>query len=202
MTLDTSKLEHGVRLSDVLLISCDLSPWESLRGWSNLDHAIKWCCHVFTFLNSCDEWSVCPSLHTALEIESCDLDIKSNTSSHHTDLCGRERLIVRRGQPFDIILHLKPGSKEFKPYDTSFTLIVETGERLPVMTCLFTVLRAWGFVFLSSEFRFNRFIFNLCLSRSVTQSRIRHQSFFWSAWPRSGRWMERICLSWCLRKHS
>ncbi|XP_056279670.1 protein-glutamine gamma-glutamyltransferase 2-like [Pseudoliparis swirei] len=63
----------------------------------------------------------------ALEIESCDLDIKSNTSSHHTDLCGRERLIVRRGQPFDIILHLKPGRKEFKPYDTSFTLIVETG---------------------------------------------------------------------------
>uniref|UniRef100_A0A8C2WJF0 Protein-glutamine gamma-glutamyltransferase 2 n=1 Tax=Cyclopterus lumpus TaxID=8103 RepID=A0A8C2WJF0_CYCLU len=40
----------------------------------------------------------------------CDLDIKSNTSSHHTDLCGRERLIVRRGQPFNIILHLKPGN--------------------------------------------------------------------------------------------
>ncbi|XP_054465555.1 protein-glutamine gamma-glutamyltransferase 2-like [Anoplopoma fimbria] len=63
----------------------------------------------------------------ALEIDHCDLNIKSNTSSHHTDLCGEERLIVRRGQPFTIILHLKPGSKEFTPGETSFTLIVETG---------------------------------------------------------------------------
>ncbi|XP_068588655.1 protein-glutamine gamma-glutamyltransferase 2-like [Cebidichthys violaceus] len=60
----------------------------------------------------------------ALDIEHCDLDIKSNSSGHHTDLCGEERLIVRRGQPFKIILHLKPGSK---PDETSFTFIVETG---------------------------------------------------------------------------
>uniref|UniRef100_A0A8C4EJD2 Protein-glutamine gamma-glutamyltransferase 2 n=1 Tax=Dicentrarchus labrax TaxID=13489 RepID=A0A8C4EJD2_DICLA len=45
----------------------------------------------------------------------CDLDIKSNSSSHHTELYGEERLIVRRGQPFNIILHLKTGSKEFTP---------------------------------------------------------------------------------------
>ncbi|XP_042348629.1 protein-glutamine gamma-glutamyltransferase 2-like [Plectropomus leopardus] len=62
-----------------------------------------------------------------LDIERCDLDIKSNSSSHHTDLCEEERLIVRRGQPFNIILHLKPGSKEFIPGETSFTLIAETG---------------------------------------------------------------------------
>uniref|UniRef100_A0A8C4ER17 Protein-glutamine gamma-glutamyltransferase 2 n=1 Tax=Dicentrarchus labrax TaxID=13489 RepID=A0A8C4ER17_DICLA len=43
---------------------------------------------------------------------------------------GEERLIVRRGQPFNIILHLKTGSKEFTPGETSFTLIVETGKRL------------------------------------------------------------------------
>ncbi|XP_031701206.1 protein-glutamine gamma-glutamyltransferase 2-like [Anarrhichthys ocellatus] len=63
----------------------------------------------------------------ALDIEHCDLDIKSNSSSHHTDLCGEQRLIVRRGQPFKIILHLKPGSKGIKPGETSFTFIVETG---------------------------------------------------------------------------
>ncbi|KAK9515555.1 hypothetical protein VZT92_026191 [Zoarces viviparus] len=63
----------------------------------------------------------------ALDIEHCDLDIKSNSSSHHTDLCGEQRLIVRRGQPFKIILHLKPGSKGSKPGETSFTFIVETG---------------------------------------------------------------------------
>uniref|UniRef100_A0A8C4GNF3 Protein-glutamine gamma-glutamyltransferase 2 n=1 Tax=Dicentrarchus labrax TaxID=13489 RepID=A0A8C4GNF3_DICLA len=65
--------------------------------------------------------------HIVLDIERCDLDIKSNSSSHHTELYGEERLIVRRGQPFNIILHLKTGSKEFTPGETSFTLIVETG---------------------------------------------------------------------------
>uniref|UniRef100_A0A8D3CMP1 Protein-glutamine gamma-glutamyltransferase 2 n=1 Tax=Scophthalmus maximus TaxID=52904 RepID=A0A8D3CMP1_SCOMX len=38
----------------------------------------------------------------------CDLNIKHNSSSHHTELNGEERLIVRRGKPFIIVLHLKP----------------------------------------------------------------------------------------------
>ncbi|KAM9350327.1 protein-glutamine gamma-glutamyltransferase 2-like [Symphorus nematophorus] len=63
----------------------------------------------------------------ALDIEHCDLDIKSNSSSHNTNLFGEEHLIVRRGQPFRVILRLKPGSREFKLGETSFTLIVETG---------------------------------------------------------------------------
>lgn len=62
-----------------------------------------------------------------LDIERYDLNIKSNNSSHHTELCGEERLIVRRGQPFNVSLHLKAESKEFKPSETSFTLTVETG---------------------------------------------------------------------------
>ncbi|XP_035016094.2 protein-glutamine gamma-glutamyltransferase 2 [Hippoglossus stenolepis] len=62
-----------------------------------------------------------------LDIERCDLNIKSNSSSHHTEPYGEERLIVRRGQPFVITLHLKPGSKDFNLSDTSFSLIVETG---------------------------------------------------------------------------
>uniref|UniRef100_A0A7N6BJ92 Protein-glutamine gamma-glutamyltransferase 2 n=1 Tax=Anabas testudineus TaxID=64144 RepID=A0A7N6BJ92_ANATE len=69
--------------------------------------------------------TVCPQ--SILEIERCDLNIKNNNSSHHTDLNGEERLIVRRGEPFNIILHLKPGSKEFKLDESSFTFIVETG---------------------------------------------------------------------------
>lgn len=60
-------------------------------------------------------------------IERCDLNIKSNNSSHHTELYAVERLIVRRGQPFSVILHLSPVSKEFKVDETSFTFIVETG---------------------------------------------------------------------------
>ncbi|XP_069549902.1 protein-glutamine gamma-glutamyltransferase 2-like [Brachyistius frenatus] len=63
-----------------------------------------------------------------LGIERCDLDIDSNHSSHHTQLYGANRLVVRRGQPFNIIIHLTPGSNtDFKPGQSSFTLIVETG---------------------------------------------------------------------------
>uniref|UniRef100_A0A3Q3X005 Protein-glutamine gamma-glutamyltransferase 2 n=1 Tax=Mola mola TaxID=94237 RepID=A0A3Q3X005_MOLML len=47
--------------------------------------------------------------------------------SHHTDLYGEECLIVRRGQPFNIILHLKPGNGEFSPEETSLMFTVETG---------------------------------------------------------------------------
>uniref|UniRef100_A0A3Q3IH57 Protein-glutamine gamma-glutamyltransferase 2 n=1 Tax=Monopterus albus TaxID=43700 RepID=A0A3Q3IH57_MONAL len=62
-----------------------------------------------------------------LDIERCDLNIKSNISTHHTHLNGDKHLIVRRGQPFIITLHLKPGSTKFKLGETSFTLIAETG---------------------------------------------------------------------------
>ncbi|XP_038595679.1 protein-glutamine gamma-glutamyltransferase 2-like [Micropterus salmoides] len=67
------------------------------------------------------------NMSKVLVIERCDLDIKRNSRSHHTELCAQERLIVRRGQPFNIMLHLKSGSKEFKPGETSFTFIAETG---------------------------------------------------------------------------
>uniref|UniRef100_H2UTL3 Protein-glutamine gamma-glutamyltransferase 2 n=1 Tax=Takifugu rubripes TaxID=31033 RepID=H2UTL3_TAKRU len=44
-------------------------------------------------------------------MESCDLNIKSNNSNHHTDRYGDQRLVVRRGQPFSVLLHLKPDFK-------------------------------------------------------------------------------------------
>ncbi|XP_041646034.1 protein-glutamine gamma-glutamyltransferase 2-like [Cheilinus undulatus] len=62
-----------------------------------------------------------------VDIEHCDLDIKNNNNSHHTGQYEEERLIVRRGQPFNIILHLKADSKEFKTAKSNFTFIVETG---------------------------------------------------------------------------
>ena len=68
-----------------------------------------------------------------LEIERCDLDIKSNKRSHHTEQNGEDRLIVRRGQAFSLVLHLKAGSPEFNPKETGFTLIVETGTLLCVV---------------------------------------------------------------------
>ncbi|KAG7275966.1 hypothetical protein CRUP_008454 [Coryphaenoides rupestris] len=62
-----------------------------------------------------------------LDVERCDLEIKSNVHSHHTAQSGEERLIVRRGQAFSVTLHLKPGSPEFNTRETGFTLSVETG---------------------------------------------------------------------------
>ncbi|XP_076028147.1 protein-glutamine gamma-glutamyltransferase 2-like [Genypterus blacodes] len=62
-----------------------------------------------------------------LDIERCDLNISRNNSSHHTEKTGAERLVVRRGQPFIINIHLTPFSPPFITGTTSFTLTVETG---------------------------------------------------------------------------
>uniref|UniRef100_A0A146ZQM5 Protein-glutamine gamma-glutamyltransferase 2 n=1 Tax=Fundulus heteroclitus TaxID=8078 RepID=A0A146ZQM5_FUNHE len=67
------------------------------------------------------------SQEAALDIERCNLNIKSNNSSHHTEPFGGERLIVRRGQPFSILLHLSPSSRELKVGEKNLTFVVETG---------------------------------------------------------------------------
>lgn len=47
---------------------------------------------------------------TVMEIERIDLACEENNTKHHTLLNGVDRLIVRRGQPFTITLHLRPGT--------------------------------------------------------------------------------------------
>ncbi|KAJ8259032.1 hypothetical protein COCON_G00180440 [Conger conger] len=61
----------------------------------------------------------------ALDIERWDLECEFNNTDHHTDLNGVDRLVVRRGQPFTISLHLRSGT--FRPGVNTFTLIAETG---------------------------------------------------------------------------
>ncbi|XP_053723626.1 protein-glutamine gamma-glutamyltransferase 2 [Synchiropus splendidus] len=61
----------------------------------------------------------------ALDIERWDLEYKVNNQAHHTDLNGVDRLIVRRGQPFNISLYL--GSGSYQPGVSSLDLTVETG---------------------------------------------------------------------------
>ncbi|XP_036387096.1 protein-glutamine gamma-glutamyltransferase 2 [Megalops cyprinoides] len=61
----------------------------------------------------------------ALDIERWDLECQFNNTDHRTDLNGVDRLIVRRGQPFTISLHLRSGT--FVPGVSNFSLIVETG---------------------------------------------------------------------------
>lgn len=65
-------------------------------------------------------------MHTALHMEHYDLNIEKNNTSHHTELFEEKRLIVRRGQPFNITLHVKTDSDRF-PLDNSCFLIAETG---------------------------------------------------------------------------
>lgn len=80
----------------------------------------------------------CP--YSVVDVERCDLNIKSNNGSHHTHLYGEDRLIVRRGKPFDVSLHLSSDSKEFKVGEASFAFIVETGTP-HLFTFDFSVLR-------------------------------------------------------------
>ncbi|XP_041954026.1 protein-glutamine gamma-glutamyltransferase 2a isoform X1 [Alosa sapidissima] len=62
--------------------------------------------------------------HT-LDIDRCDLESKANNTEHHTDENGVDRLIVRRGRPFTIVLHLR---QSFQPQPGKApTLTVQTG---------------------------------------------------------------------------
>lgn len=74
------------------------------------------------------------AIRSALELERYDLNIGRNNSKHHTELFGEERLIVRRGQRFDLTLHVKPDSGKFTLDDSSFSLIAKTG-RPPPLSC-------------------------------------------------------------------
>ncbi|KPP70871.1 hypothetical protein Z043_110259 [Scleropages formosus] len=60
-----------------------------------------------------------------MDIARCNLECELNNTDHHTDLNGVDRLIVRRGQPFIITLHLNSGG--YQPGVDDFRLLAETG---------------------------------------------------------------------------
>ncbi|XP_010879060.2 protein-glutamine gamma-glutamyltransferase 2 [Esox lucius] len=61
----------------------------------------------------------------ALDIASWDLECEFNNTDHRTELNGTERLIVRRGQPFTVNLHLRSGA--YQPGSSALDLTAETG---------------------------------------------------------------------------
>lgn len=65
---------------------------------------------------------------TVVEIERIDLACEENNTDHHTLLNGVDRLIVRRGQPFTITLHLTPGTHFQNGSDINF--IAKTGSSI------------------------------------------------------------------------
>uniref|UniRef100_A0A6Q2X9F1 Protein-glutamine gamma-glutamyltransferase 2 n=1 Tax=Esox lucius TaxID=8010 RepID=A0A6Q2X9F1_ESOLU len=60
-----------------------------------------------------------------LDIASWDLECEFNNTDHRTELNGTERLIVRRGQPFTVNLHLRSGA--YQPGSSALDLTAETG---------------------------------------------------------------------------
>ncbi|XP_047395245.1 protein-glutamine gamma-glutamyltransferase Z [Sciurus carolinensis] len=64
-------------------------------------------------------WSV-----AALELRSVDLQSPRNNKRHHTQEMGLKRLIVRRGQLFNLQLNF---SRPFQPQTDSITFVAETG---------------------------------------------------------------------------
>ncbi|XP_051946946.1 protein-glutamine gamma-glutamyltransferase 2-like [Xyrauchen texanus] len=61
----------------------------------------------------------------ALQIERIDLACEVNNTDHRTQLNSMDRLMVRRGQPFTITLHLQPGPHFQNGANVNF--IVQTG---------------------------------------------------------------------------
>lgn len=56
-----------------------------------------------------------------------DLQIKTNNTEHRTSEISVDELIVRRGQPFNVTIHL---TEAFKPQLHDLTITAETGQSI------------------------------------------------------------------------
>ncbi|XP_011796517.1 PREDICTED: erythrocyte membrane protein band 4.2 isoform X1 [Colobus angolensis palliatus] len=65
----------------------------------------------------------------ALGIKSCDFQAARNNEEHHTKAFSSQRLFVRRGQPFTVILHFRAPVRAFLPALKKVALIAQTGEQ-------------------------------------------------------------------------
>ncbi|XP_019657369.2 erythrocyte membrane protein band 4.2 isoform X2 [Ailuropoda melanoleuca] len=64
----------------------------------------------------------------ALGIKNCDFQAAKNNEEHHTKAISSRHLIVRRGQPFTIILHFQAPVYAFTSTLKKVALIAQTGE--------------------------------------------------------------------------
>ncbi|XP_027725841.1 erythrocyte membrane protein band 4.2 isoform X2 [Vombatus ursinus] len=65
----------------------------------------------------------------ALHSKSCDLQVARNNEEHHTKDISSRRLVVRRGQPFTITLHIHPVVRGFFQILKKVTLVAQTGKQ-------------------------------------------------------------------------
>ena len=70
---------------------------------------------------------ICPWLPFAgLEVALTDLQSTWNNVRHHTDEISSDRLLVRRGQAFNITLYFR--NRGFQPGLDNIIFVAETGE--------------------------------------------------------------------------
>uniref|UniRef100_H0WUI3 Protein-glutamine gamma-glutamyltransferase 2 n=1 Tax=Otolemur garnettii TaxID=30611 RepID=H0WUI3_OTOGA len=67
---------------------------------------------------------VSPTVSTELLMQKCDLELETNDRDHHTAELCRERLVVRRGQPFQLKLHF---NRKYNASQDTLTFTVVTG---------------------------------------------------------------------------
>ncbi|XP_023367751.1 protein-glutamine gamma-glutamyltransferase 2 [Otolemur garnettii] len=65
-----------------------------------------------------------PDTATELLMQKCDLELETNDRDHHTAELCRERLVVRRGQPFQLKLHF---NRKYNASQDTLTFTVVTG---------------------------------------------------------------------------
>lgn len=71
---------------------------------------------------------------TGLEVALTDLQSSRNNVLHHTEEISVDRLVVRRGQAFNITLYFK--NRGFQPGIDSIIFVAETGEGLAHEMCV------------------------------------------------------------------
>ncbi|XP_004466776.2 protein 4.2 [Dasypus novemcinctus] len=65
----------------------------------------------------------------ALGIKTCDFQTARNNEEHHTKAISSQRLLVRRGQPFIVILHFQAPVQAFLPTLKIMALVAQTGKQ-------------------------------------------------------------------------
>lgn len=76
-----------------------------------------------------------------LVLKNCDLELEVNGRDHHTAELCRERLVVRRGQPFWLTLHFEGRSYEASVDSLTFSAV--TGESLHHPLALTCFVISW-----------------------------------------------------------
>ncbi|XP_004466777.2 protein-glutamine gamma-glutamyltransferase 5 [Dasypus novemcinctus] len=87
---------------------------------------VRWPPHLLSAQQRCQEKpETCSFVNTGLEVALTDFQSSWNNVRHHTEEMSSERLLVRRGQPFNITLYFR--NRAFQPGLDNIIFVVEMG---------------------------------------------------------------------------